>query len=325
MQVSTPDKQHSVMIEAVENHMPEVVVVDEIGTEEEAAAARTIAERGVQLVATAHGTSIENLLKNPTIVDLVGGIQAVILGDEEAKKRNTQKTILERKSPPTFDILIEIHDFETVGIYNDVAMTVDAFLRDKKPKPEIRKSEVDGTVKTVQQESQDIYEMMGEIINKDEKPDKRVSIYSYSINRVRLERAIKVLEVNAKTTLNLDEADMVLTTKNHNKPNSPLIKAVQGRKIPIHVIKSDNVTQINKFLKYIFKLYNDDEDRIKQALIEIDEVMKYVSNSKKASEATSAGAYIRRLQRQICYDKGFRCEATGEEPNRRVRVYPKDY
>src|SRR5438094_10252806 len=110
MQVPSPEKQHAVMIEAVENHMPEVVVIDEIGTEAEALAARTIAERGVQLIATAHGTSLDNLIANPTLADLIGGIQAVTLGDEEARRRRTQKTVLERKAPPTFDVLIEIHD-----------------------------------------------------------------------------------------------------------------------------------------------------------------------------------------------------------------------
>ncbi|MFH1386431.1 MAG: AAA family ATPase, partial [bacterium] len=107
MQVATPEEQHHIMIEAVENHMPEVIIVDEIGTEAEAIACRTIAERGVQLIGTAHGNTLENIISNPTLVDLVGGIQSVILGDEEAKRRRTQKTILERKAPPTFDIAIE--------------------------------------------------------------------------------------------------------------------------------------------------------------------------------------------------------------------------
>src|SRR5438034_5976384 len=110
MQVRTPLEQHAVMIEAVENHMPEVIVIDEIGTELEAAAARTIAERGVQLIATAHGQTLENLLVNPTLNDLLGGIQSVTLSDEEARRRGTQKSVLERKAPPTFDVLVEIQD-----------------------------------------------------------------------------------------------------------------------------------------------------------------------------------------------------------------------
>src|SRR6266568_935135 len=138
MQVRTPSEQHAVMIEAVENHMPEVIVIDEIGTEQEAAAARTIAERGVQLVATAHGNTLENLMLNPTLSDLVGGVQTLTLGDEEARRRGTQKSILERKAPPTFDVIIEIQDREKVLIHADVADTVDAMLRGDPVAPEQR-------------------------------------------------------------------------------------------------------------------------------------------------------------------------------------------
>src|SRR5436305_859603 len=129
MQVAQPTLQHEVMIEAVENHNPEVIVIDEIGRELEAMAARTIAERGVQLIGTAHGQTLDNLLMNPTLMDLVGGIQSVTLSDEEARRRGTQKSILERKAPPTFDILVEIQDRNKVAVHNDVAAAVDSFLR----------------------------------------------------------------------------------------------------------------------------------------------------------------------------------------------------
>jgi stage III sporulation protein SpoIIIAA len=138
MQVARPAEQHRVMIEAVENHMPEVVVIDEIGTELEALAARTIAERGVQLVGTAHGRTLENLLVNPTLSDLVGGIQAVTLGDEEARRRGTQKTVLERKAPPTFDVLLEQQSWREVIVHKDVAASVDALLRGHAPVVELR-------------------------------------------------------------------------------------------------------------------------------------------------------------------------------------------
>src|SRR5436309_11710259 len=129
MQVARTAEQHAVMIEAVENHMPQVIVIDEIGTELEAVAARTIAERGVQLVATAHGNSLENLLVNPTLNDLLGGIQTVTLSDEEARRRGTQKSVLERKSPPTFDVIVEIQQWDRVGVHEDVADVVDELLR----------------------------------------------------------------------------------------------------------------------------------------------------------------------------------------------------
>jgi stage III sporulation protein SpoIIIAA len=147
MQVRTPTEQHSVMIEAVENHMPEVIVIDEIGTELEAGAARTIAERGVQLVGTAHGNTLDNLMLNPTLSDLVGGIQPVTLGDEEARRRGTQKTVLERKAPPTFDVLVEIVDRDNVIVHRNVAETVDAILRGHMVPPEARYRDEAGELK----------------------------------------------------------------------------------------------------------------------------------------------------------------------------------
>ncbi|MBA2247685.1 MAG: AAA family ATPase [Chloroflexia bacterium] len=146
MQVPTPTAQHAVMIEAVENHMPQVVVIDEIGTELEAMAARTIAERGVQLIGTAHGNSLENLMLNPTLSDLIGGIQTVTLSDEEARRRGTQKSILERKAPPTFNIMVEIVDRDEVTVHLDVAATVDAILRGSPISSEHRKRASDGAV-----------------------------------------------------------------------------------------------------------------------------------------------------------------------------------
>src|SRR5690348_15989335 len=138
MQVTTPTQQHATMIEAVENHMPEVIVIDEIGTELEAAAARTMAERGVQLVGTAHGNTLDNLMMNPTLSDLIGGIQSVTLGDEEARRRGTQKSILERKAPPTFDVVVEIQSWDRVMVHPDVADTVDSMLRGDPVAPELR-------------------------------------------------------------------------------------------------------------------------------------------------------------------------------------------
>ena len=153
MQVRTPSEQHAVMVEAVENHMPEVIVIDEIGTELEALASRTIAERGVQLVATAHGNTLGNLMMNPTLADLIGGIQTVTLSDEEARRRGTRKSVLERKAPPTFGILVEIQSFDRVSIHNDVALTVDALLRGDAVSPAVRELDGAGTVQAEEGES----------------------------------------------------------------------------------------------------------------------------------------------------------------------------
>ncbi|MEK6191201.1 MAG: R3H domain-containing nucleic acid-binding protein [Chloroflexota bacterium] len=147
MQVRTPTEQHAVMIEAVENHMPEVIVIDEIGTELEAVAARTIAERGVQLVGTAHGNTLDNLMLNPTLSDLIGGIQTVTLGDEEARRRGTQKSVLERKAPPTFDVVVEIVERDRVIVHRSVAETIDAILRGHMVPPESRWRDEAGEVR----------------------------------------------------------------------------------------------------------------------------------------------------------------------------------
>ncbi|MEB3271700.1 MAG: AAA family ATPase [Synechococcus sp.] len=144
MQVARPELQHQVMIEAVENHMPEVIVIDEIGTELEAQAARTIAERGVMLVATAHGNALENLIRNPTLSDLIGGIQSVTLGDEEARRRRTQKTVLERAAEPTFPMAVEMHSRHRWLVHREVAATVDLLLRGQISRPEIRELGPDG-------------------------------------------------------------------------------------------------------------------------------------------------------------------------------------
>jgi len=152
MQVARPELQHEVMIEAVENHNPEVIVIDEIGRELEALAARTIAERGVQLIGTAHGNTLDNLLLNPTLSDLVGGIESVTLSDEEARRRGTQKTVLERRAPPTFDVLIEIQTRHRLAVHEDVAAAVDAVLRGRPLPTELRVRNENGEVQILHQQ-----------------------------------------------------------------------------------------------------------------------------------------------------------------------------
>ncbi|MEX0786310.1 MAG: AAA family ATPase, partial [Dehalococcoidia bacterium] len=190
MQVATPTLQHAVMIEAVENHMPEVIVIDEIGTELEAAAARTIAERGVQLVATAHGNELQNLMVNPTLSDLIGGIESVTLSDEEARRRHTQKSVLERRAPPTFDVLVQIQSWGRVALHKDVAGTVDALLRGFEEPAEVRELDEEGSVRVVTstelaQQKRDL-ELRGP---EPAGPPRR--IYPFGISRRRLEQAVR--------------------------------------------------------------------------------------------------------------------------------------
>lgn len=144
MQVPNVNMQHNIMIEAVENHMPETIIIDEIGTELEALAASTIAQRGVQLVGTAHGMTIDNIIKNPSLQILVGGIESVTLGDEEARKRKVQKTILERKGPPTFTCAVEMITRTECRVHHRLDATVDAILAGKSPLFEIRHVDTEG-------------------------------------------------------------------------------------------------------------------------------------------------------------------------------------
>src|SRR5208283_1313776 len=186
MQVATPSMQHAVMIEAVENHMPEVIIIDEIGTELEALAARTIAERGVQLVGTAHGNTLENLLQNPTLADLIGGVQTVTLSDEEARRRGTQKTILERKAPPTFHIIVEIQDRERVAVHSNVSDAVDSILRFQTPETEIRFLDQNEEVHVERQKIEDAIRHRAETGLPARAEARLPRLYLFGINRERL-------------------------------------------------------------------------------------------------------------------------------------------
>ncbi|MCX5750583.1 MAG: single-stranded DNA-binding protein [Candidatus Saganbacteria bacterium] len=327
MQVSTPDKQHAVMIEAVENHMPEVIVVDEIGTEEEAKAARTIAERGVQLIGTAHGNNLDNLLNNPTLSDLVGGIQTVILGDDEARRRHTQKSVLERKAPPTFDMLIEILERDTFAIFFDVARAVDLMLKGKVPRPEIRIRKEDGKIeirdKTEElEEIPDPTEEEAEEIRYEKEGDKVTRIYPFAVNKGQIERAIASLGIPAIVVDSLNEADIVLTIKSRAKPSSRMVKGAAEAGIPVHVIRKNVSSQILRFLKYNFGV-GSTQDPEELAAHEAQETIRRVGQTGRSEDLSPQNAYLRRLQHQMVDDAGMRSESVGEEPTRRLRIYPR--
>src|SRR5688572_9863624 len=234
MQVRVAAEQHGVMIEAVENHMPEVIVIDEIGNEAEAAAARTIAERGVQLVGTAHGQTLENLMLNPTLADLIGGIQAVTLSDAEAQRRGTQKTVLERKAPPTFDVVVELLDYDRLAVHHNVQKTVDMILRGLPPRPEIRVRTGAGMEIVQNEQTTDVEEpgfnkrfpalarSESAAQTKGDSPGPKpsaaprddapplVKIFPYGIARTRLERAIREKRAPAFVTNDVSQADAVM-------------------------------------------------------------------------------------------------------------------
>lgn len=312
MQVPSPELQHAVMIEAVENHMPEVIVIDEIGTEQEAYAARTIAERGVQLIATAHGNTLENLLLNPTLSDLVGGVQVVTLSDEESKRRGTQKTIMERKAPPTFDIVIEIMDMDRLAIHHDVAKTVDMMLKGVPPQPEIRMRNPEGKIEVLQAPRP-----IEEAQIPTSAPVRPKRIFPYGVSRNKLEKALRDLHLPAHITKNAREADVVLALSAHQRKGR--LGDAEKLGLPIYTVKSNTYSQIAGKLKEIFKA--DELAAEEKALRETEQAIAHVLATGEAVELSPQNAYIRHLQHQLAQAYGLRSESSGVEPYRRVRIW----
>src|SRR5688572_12472417 len=484
MQVPTPAAQHAVMIEAVENHMPEVIVIDEIGTELEAAAARTIAERGVQLVGTAHGNTLENLMMNPTLSDLIGGIQSVTLSDEEARRRGTQKSILERKAPPTFTMMVEIQARDRVAVYRDVAETIDAMLRGDQVSPELRWRDDEGVHRSQSRPRPSPREQLqpdrfsgligsgggwrtepgwrgdsgfrggsagggylpgdrggarpgfrpgasgswrpgrspsgslaavaggagaapgsrgeppfvaGDIADRGplergtapapetrarearelarqrewrdsaakaidalkadegtgpvnvadlaaddealmdraigaEADENGAALYvpeadslptlrvlPQGISRKRLEQAIRELQLPVIVARDVDEADVVMTIRSEYKQKTPMVREAEERALPIYVLKTNTIPQMQSSLTSIFALEIDPRDA---ALRETEDAIGLVINRAEAVELSPQNAYIRRLQHQMAERANLVSRSRGREPYRRVRLYP---
>ncbi|MCA9928195.1 MAG: AAA family ATPase, partial [Anaerolineales bacterium] len=284
MQVPRPSHQHETMIEAVENHNPEVIVIDEIGREQEAAAARTINERGVQLIGTAHGNTLENLLLNPTLSDLVGGIESVTLSDEEARRRGTQKTVLERRSPPTFDVLIELQDRSSLLIHPDVTFSVDAMLRGQPLEVEQRSQNEAGEVRiekqradrastavtgrrdytkrtrengngrsrqngnTLQTEQIAGYADSPIEIDDGTQRSKRLKVYAYGVARNRLMQAAKRLDIHVTLVAQLADAEVLVTLKSYYRKRRQLIRDAEKRRTPVYVLRANTTNQMQNFL-----------------------------------------------------------------------------
>ncbi len=494
MQVRTPSLQHEVMIEAVENHMPQVIVIDEIGTELEAQAARTIAERGVQLIGTAHGNNLDNLMLNPTLSDLIGGIQSVTLGDEEARRRRTQKSVLERKAPPTFDVIVEIQDRERVVVHADVAEVVDAMLRGDPVAPELRWRDEEGVHRSQGRPRPSPREQLGterfaglvgtgspwrmepgwrgdgasrtggfreadrgassrpgyrpgasggwrqtrggsgrepaprgqsegpasgvmpgerfasqpfgspdapfivgdiadrgplerangsavaetrarearefdrqkawrdqaaraltalkadegtgpvnaEDLDEDDDLDRlpigieegprgesvlvpggsplpTLRILPQGVSRKRLEQAIRDLQLPVVIARDVDEADVVMTLKNEYKQKTPMLRDAEDRAMPIYVLKSNTIQQMQSSLTSIFSLEIDPREA---AMRETEDAIGLVLRSSEAVELAPQNAYIRRLQHQMAERANLVSRSRGREPYRRVRLYP---
>jgi stage III sporulation protein AA len=354
MQVTDAAQQHAVMIEAVENHMPEVIVIDEIGTEAEASAARTIAERGVQLVATAHGQTLENLMLNPTLADLIGGIQAVTLSDAEAQRRGTQKTVLERKAPPTFDVVIELLDYDRLAVHHNVMKTVDMILRGVPPRPEVRVRTGAGAVEVVQSEqTAEIAEPGfnkkypalarngGEVDkvpngqpgkthgalrgapNEGDAPGNLVRIFPYGIARTRLERAIREKRANAYVTNDISQADAIMAIRSTYVAKPRKLRDQAGRHVPTVVVKSNTFSQIATALDDILKQSGQPAANLdEKAMEEVHQGIEIVLQSGRSYELSPAPAPVRKMQHQMAEARRMASESVGEEPNRRLRLLP---
>ncbi len=503
MQVRTPSLQHEVMIEAVENHMPEVIVIDEIGTELEAQAARTIAERGVQLIGTAHGNNLDNLMLNPTLSDLIGGIQSVTLGDEEARRRRTQKSVLERKAPPTFDVVVEIQDRDRVSVHADVAETVDSLLRGDPVAPELRWRDEEGVHRSQARPRPSPREQLGterfaglvgsgstwrtepgwrsdsgyrpglggergglrpgyrpgvsgswrparvaggsggssgsggpggssagsagssregprgaagragatvaataeapfvageiadrgpleradpagtsaEVRARDARELARqeawrnqatrainalreeegtrpvnaedleaqddalnekilaasadqdgeavlapesaalptIRVLPHGVSRKRLEQSVRELQLPVIVARDVDEADVVMTLRSEYRQKPPVVREAEDRGLPVYVLKSNTIPQMQASLTSVFSLATDPREA---ALREAEEAIMLVRSNDEPIELSPQTAYIRRLQHQMAERANLVSRSRGREPYRRVRLYP---
>ncbi len=394
MQVARPEEQHRVMIEAVENHMPEVIVIDEIGTELEALAARTIAERGVQLVGTAHGNQLDNLIKNPTLSDLIGGIQSVTLGDEEARRRGSQKSVLERKAPPTFDIAVEMLERQRWVVHEDVTATIDHLLRGRQPGLQIRTvdenqkviitHELPGSGREVSKPSRtgmgwraagqmvpppassaiaqrdlgkgskvrplgQVYSpapatdpMFAHLLEMTANDDivgpngeDAMRLYPYGLSRHQIERVIQTLHMPVVITKDLDNADAVLALRSHAKAQAKLKHMAQGRQIPVHLVKSNSIPQITRALQRLLDMDDnpaaidlglfshsggDDElEALEEARLAVEQI---VIPKGQPVELLPRSAHIRKMQHELAEHYRLKSLSCGEEPNRRLRIYP---
>ncbi len=352
MQVPTPSLQHEVMIEAVENHMPEVIIIDEIGREQEATAARTIAERGVQLIGTAHGGTLENLLLNPTLSDLVGGIESVTLSDEEARRRGTQKSVLERRAPPTFDILVEIQDRQRLLIHHDVAPAVDALLRGRTAPAELRWRDEDGHVHIEQAQASSASNSLARQAQWSSAPPNRFEdgddgvtlfgkplpapaprsaengsqmrtrrVYAYGVGQQRLRQAAQNLHVPIQIVEDLRDADMVLTLKNYYRKQPQPIAEAERRGVPVYVLRSNTVTQMETCLADVFGLPAQPVDSLGLAMEEARQAIQHVLSGSASAELSPQASFVRRQQHQMAREANLVSHSYGREPQRRVRIY----
>jgi stage III sporulation protein SpoIIIAA len=359
MQVREPMLQHEVMIEAVENHNPEVIVIDEIGRELEAAAARTIAERGVQLIGTAHGQTLDNLLLNPTLSDLVGGIEAVTLSDEEARRRGTQKTVLERRAPPTFDVLIEIVTRDRLAVNLDILASVDALLRGFPLPPQIRTRDEKGNIqiekaapaptsrldaketKTPRRGRQpvaateepvplaDLSSTRLDQANATRLETARgalqtIKVYPHGVARNRLMQAAKRLGVPAVIVKDVDDANALVTLKTYYRDRQQTIVDAEHRGMPIYVLRANTVSQMEQFLSDLFNLSSQDQfasSDLSDVKTQTQQAIAAVLNGERWVDLPPGPSLVRRLQHEMARNAELVSHSYGKEPRRHVRIF----
>jgi stage III sporulation protein SpoIIIAA len=350
MQVNHPERQHEVMIEAVENHNPEVIVIDEIGRELEAQAARTIAERGVQLIGTAHGNQLDNLMLNPTLTDLIGGIESVTLSDDEARRRGTQKTVLERRAPPTFDVLVEIQTRDRMAVHDSVAESVDSALRGRIRPIELRNREPDGTIHVEEympdmrsitnerderrngnkQRNNNVHSVRGrpasareefKPLTTDGADLQPLTVYAYGVARNRLHQAARRLHVPLDVTEDLGLADAVVTMKTYYRQRPRLIKEAEGSGMPIYVLRANTVSQMENFLIDVFKLEVNPLDPFGEALRETEDAISAVKAGASFIDLAPQESSIRRRQQELARDAELDSRSVGDEQDRHIRIY----
>jgi hypothetical protein len=279
----------------------------------------------VQLVGTAHGISLDNLLQNPTLADLVGGIQAVTLSDEEARRRGTQKTVLERMAPPTFDIVIEILDWQHLAVHHDVAASVDAMLRGRSRPPEIRYRDEEGNVQVEQAAPVPQLEPDGVPFRPKTTPTtpppRVLRVYAYGVGKNRMRQAAQNLHVPVELVDELRHADVVITLKNYYRRRPQPIADAERQGVPIHVLRSNTVAQMESCLADMFGLDIADMDPLAIAMRETEEAIRKVLAGEKSVDLSSQNSYIRRLQHEMARQANLVSHSYGRDPGRHVRIF----
>jgi stage III sporulation protein SpoIIIAA len=322
MQVSHPDRQHAVMIEAVENHMPEVIVIDEIGTQAEAAAARTIAERGVQLIGTAHGTSLENLILNPTLSDLVGGVHTVTLSDDEARRRRTAKTISERRGPPTFDSVVELVDHHEAVVHWDTAEAIDHLLAGRSWPGERRRVSPDGDLNGEKLEvTAALPAMLPALALPVGTPRAPGRIYAYEVSRDLVLRMLSDLRLDARVVRTLNEADVVLALRDHAREQDLRAAAVRGARVML--LKRNSSSDIRRALRDVFAVVGGaDGNDVREALAEAEHAVARAMSEAVPITLAPRPPELRKVQHRLIARHHLEAESAGREPFRHLVVYP---